>query len=374
VVDVVSLSFTDKERGVAGKAIDIRLQGDNLDLLKKASLDLQDYLKGFKGVIEVHDDIRPGKPEISIHLKQQAGVLEIDSARVSSEVRAALQGTTGLEVQASRETQAVTVRLADADRNELSDLKFLLIRNKLGHLVPLASVADLTMTRGLSRVNRVNGVRTVTIQGKLNTRFVNAAELMQRVKNEFIPQLKQKYPGVKPAFQGQGKETSDTSNSLMLNLTIGFFGVFIILSFQFRSYIEPFAVMLAIPMGVVGAFWGHLALGLELSIPSLVGIATLAGIVVNDNILLVTFIKNRLQANIPVNEAVQMAAVDRFRAILLTSLTTIAGLLPLLTETSTQAQLLIPIVASLVFGLASATLFSILMVPAFFQILDDWKN
>jgi len=161
---------------------------------------------------------------------------------------------------------------------------------------------------------------------------------------------------------------------LMLNLTIGFFGVFVILSFQFRSYIEPFAVMLAISMGVVGAFWGHLALGLELSIPSLVGIATLAGIVVNDNILLVTFIKNRLQANIPVSEAVQMAAVDRFRAILLTSLTTIAGLLPLLTETSTQAQLLMPIVASLVFGLASATLFSILMVPAFFKILDDWRN
>ncbi|MCK4710447.1 MAG: efflux RND transporter permease subunit, partial [Gammaproteobacteria bacterium] len=279
VGDVINLSFTDKERGVAGKAIDIRLQGSNLELLKKASIDLQTYLKGFKGVIEVYDDIRPGKPEISIHLKQQAGVLGINSTQVSSEVRAALQGTTGLEVQAFRETQAVTVRLSDQDRKWLNDLQFLQIRNKSGHLVPLSSVADLTMTRGVSRVHRVNGQRTATIQGKLNTRLVNASELMQRVKKEYMPKLKEKFPGVKPAFQGQGKETADTSNSLVMNLTIGIFGVFVILSFQFRSYIQPLAVMLAMPMGAIGVFWGHIALGLELSIPSLVGMATLAGIV-----------------------------------------------------------------------------------------------
>lgn len=372
VGDVINLSFTDKERGIAGKAIDIRLQGSNLDMLKKASLDLQAYLRGFKGVVEVYDDIRPGKPEISIHLKKQAGVLGINSSQVSSEVRAALQGTTGLEVQASKETQAVTVRLSDQDRKNLTDLQFLQIRNKSGDLVPLTSVADLTMTRGLSRVHRVNGQRTATVQGKLNTRQVNASELMQRVKKKYLPKLREKYPGVKPAFQGQGKETSDTSNSLMMNLLIGLFGVFVILSFQFRSYIQPLAVMLAIPMSAIGVFWGHLALGLELSIPSLVGMATLAGIVVNDNILLVTFIKERLKEGITIVEAVQLAAHDRFRAIVITSLTTIAGLLPLLMETSTQAQLLTPIVASLVFGLAAATLFSIFLVPAFFMMLDDW--
>ena len=374
VGDVINLSFTDKERGVAGKAIDIRLQGSNLDMLKKASLDLQTYLRGFNGVIEVYDDIRPGKPEISINLKQQAGVLGINSAQVSAEVRAALQGTTGLEVQASKETQAVTVRLSDQDRKGLNDLQYLQIRNKLGDLVALSSVADLTMTRGLARVHRVNGQRTATIQGKLNTRLVNASELMQRVKKEYLPQLKQKFPGVKPVFQGQGKETADTSNSLIMDMAIGIFGVFVILSFQFRSYIQPLAVMLAMPMGAIGVFWGHLALSLELSIPSLVGMATLAGIVVNDNILLVTFIKDRLKEGIAVGEAVQLAAHDRFCAIVLTSMTTIAGLLPLLMETSTQAQLLIPIVASLVFGLSTATLFSILLVPAFFKILDDWVD
>ncbi len=374
VGDVINLSFTDKERGVAGKAIDIRLQGSNLEMLKKASLDLQGYLREFNGVIEVYDDIRPGKPEISIHLKKQAGVLGINSAQVSAEVRAALQGVTGLEVQASKETQAVTVRLSDQDRKGLNDLQFLQVRNKSGELVALSSVADLTMTRGLARVHRVNGQRTATIQGKLNTTLINASELMRRVKNEYMPELKQKFPGVKPSFQGQGKETADTASSLIIDIAIGILGVFVILSFQFRSYIQPLAVMLAMPMGAIGVIWGHLALGLELSIPSLVGMATLAGIVVNDNILLVTFIKERLREGVAIGEAVQFAAQDRFRAIVLTSMTTIVGLLPLLMETSTQAQLLIPIVASLAFGLAAATLFSILLVPAFFKILDDWVD
>jgi multidrug efflux pump subunit AcrB len=373
VGDIINLSFTDKERGVAGKAVDIRLQSENLDMLKKASLDLQTYLRQFKGVIDVYDDLRPGKPEISIHLKEQAGVLGITSQQLATEIRSAFHGATGLEVQQQRETQSVTVRLSDRDRMEFNDLQYINIRNKFGNLIPLSSVAELKLTRGQSRLHRVNGMRTVTIQGKLNTSIVNASELMKRVKNEFMPQLKKKYRGVKPAFQGQGKESADTAGSLVINLMIGIFGVFVILSYQFRSYVEPVAVMLAIPMGAIGVFWGHLALGLELSIPSLVGMATLAGIVVNDNILLVAFIKERLKEKMPIKEAVVMAARDRFRAIFLTTLTTIAGLLPLLTETSTQAQLLIPIVASLVFGLFAATFISILLVPAFFMIIDEWR-
>jgi len=241
-----------------------------------------------------------------------------------------------------------------------------------GQLIPLAEVATLTQSRGLSRVHRVNGQRTITIQGKLNTDIINAAELMNKIKKQYLPKLKEKFKGVKPVFQGQGKETSNTSNSLVSNLTIGIFGVFIILSFQFKSYIQPIAVMLAMPMGAIGVFWGHIALGLDLSIPSLVGLATLIGIVVNDNILLVAFIKQQLKQQIDIKDAVQHAAKDRFRAIVLTSLTTIAGLLPLLMETSTQAQLLIPIVASLVFGLFTATLLSILLVPSFFIIMNDW--
>lgn len=161
---VINISFTDKERGVAGKAIDIRLQSEDLALLKKASLDLQRYILSFKGVIEVSDDMRPGKPEISIKLKPQANTLGITSKHVSSEIRAALHGNSGLEVQVGKQTQSVVVRLTDNDRNEFNDLQYLNIRNKFGDLVPLSSVATLTQTRGLSRVNRVNGQRTITVK------------------------------------------------------------------------------------------------------------------------------------------------------------------------------------------------------------------
>ncbi len=217
----------------------------------------------------------------------------------------------------------------------------------------------------------MNGQRTVTVQGTLDTNVANAREIMTALKKEFVPLLKEKYPGIRLVSQGQDKETADTGNSLQTNLLIGLVGIFLVLTFQFRDYAQPFAVLLAIPMGLIGVVWGHLALGLDLSMPSLVGFATLAGVVVNDNILLVGFAKARLREGDTVAEAMQQAARERFRPIVLTSLTTIAGLLPLLMETSTQAQLLIPLVASIAFGLLTATVMSLFLVPAFFVVLDD---
>ena len=226
-------------------------------------------------------------------------------------------------------------------------------------------------TRGFARIHRVNGQRTVTVQGAIDTKVANAREIMGALKRDFVPQLKRDYPGIRLSSQGQDKDSADTGNSLSTNLLIGLIGVFLILAFQFRDYVQPFAVILAIPMGLIGVVWGHIAMGLDLTMPSLIAFATLAGVVVNDNILLVTFIRERLEEGVGVVEAGQLAARDRFRPIVLTSLTTIAGLLPLLLETSTQAQLLIPLVASLAFGLFTATLASLFLVPAFFVVLDD---
>ena len=277
-----------------------------------------------------------------------------------------------MEVLRKHKAYDVAVRLHTSDRDELNDLRYLRVRSDSGELIPLSAIATLEHERDFARIHRVDGRRTVTIQGKIDTKVVNAQELMAITKQEFLPQLKKDYPDVKPSFQGQGKESAETGNSLLINILVGLFGVYVILSFQFRSYLQPIAVMLAIPMGFIGVIWGHMAMGLQLSMVSLVGFATLAGIVVNDSILLVAFIKQRMADGVEVMEAAKMGARDRFRAIVLTTLTTIAGLLPLLLETSTQAQLLIPMVASLVFGLFAATLLSVLLIPAFFVILDDW--
>ncbi len=369
--DVLALKFTDKERGVAGKAIDIRLHGNQAEMLKKASLELQHWLRGFEGVLDLSDDFRPGKPEYQIQLREGANTLDVNAQSIASEVRAALHGVTQLDVIKGQNIYDVTVRLSPEDRNSLEDLKALTIRLPDGRGIVLSNVADILQVRGYARFHRVNGQRTVTVQGTLDTEIVNAKEIMSITKKQFLPKLKQKYPQLRFSFVGQGKQNALTAASLQRNVMIGLFGVFLILSFQFRSYLQPIAVMLAIPLGLIGVVWGHLLLDIELSMPSLVGLATLMGIIVNDSILLVTFIKNNWQTDMTISEAVKQAAHDRFRAIFLTSLTTIAGLLPLLLETSTQAQLLIPIVASLTFGLFTATVFSLFLIPCCFVIFED---
>ena len=369
--DVIALKFTDKERGVAGKAIDIRLHSTQTALLEKGSQELQQWLRGFKGVLDLSDDFRPGKPEYKIQLREGADTLGINAQSISREVRAAIHGVTKLDVVKGTNTYDVTVRLLDKDRNSLEDIKALTIRLPDGKRIALSSVADIEQVRGHARLHRINGIRTVTVQGTLDTKVANAKEIMGMTKKMFLPKLKKKYPQLSFSFAGQNSANAVTMASLQRNVLIGLFGVFLILSFQFRSYLQPIAVMLAIPLGLIGVVWGHLLLGLELSMPSLVGLATLMGIVVNDSILLVTFIKNHWRNNMTITAAVKQAAHDRFRAIFLTSLTTIVGLVPLLLETSTQAQLLIPIVASLTFGLLSATVLSLFLIPSCFVIFED---
>ena len=351
VPDVVALKFADKERGIAGKAVDLRIQGNNLDLLKKVSLDLQTVLGTLKGVVDFSDDLRPGKPEFRVSLKETAGVFGVTAKMIADELRAALYGNTSLQVLRNRETYDVTIRLTGNDRNSLEDLRYLKIRNSNGNLIPLTAVARIEEGRGFARIHRIDGQRTVTIQASLDTQVANAREIMGLLKKKVLPKLKEKYPGVRFVSQGQDKETATTGSSLQTNLLIGIIGIYLILVFQFRSYLQPISVMLAIPTGLIGVVWGHIFMGLDLTMPSLVGFATLAGIVVNDNILLVNFIKDRMSEGMNAVEAGRQAARDRFRPIMLTSLTTLAGLLPLLSETSTQAQLLIPLVASIAFGL-----------------------
>jgi len=366
VPGVLQLKFTDRERGVAGKAIEVRLQGQSLEALKAASLDLQQWLKGFKGVTHISDDLRSGKPEYRVSLKPGAHALGVQASTVAAELRAALNGKSGISVQGKWNSMDVLVKLDPNNRQWLEDLYRLPIKTRNGSAVALGSVAQIEEDRGFARIHRVNGKRTVTVSGSIDTRLANSRDIMNMSKKKFFPEFKKRHPKVKLALKGQASETEATGNSLATNLLIGLAGMYLILSLQFRSWFTPLAVMLAIPMALIGVIGGHLLLSLPLTMPSLVGLATLAGIVVNNNILLVNFIRQALANGSSLLDAVSLAAHSRFRAILLTSLTTVAGLLPMLLETSTQAQLLIPMVASLVFGLSSATLLSLFLVPALF--------
>ncbi len=368
--DTLALRFTDKERGVAGKAIDIRLMGQNYAQLEPAAQALRDWLAGFQGVLDVSSDLRPGKEEYRLKLRDQALALGIGAKELAAEVRGAVHGTTALRIEQGSEELDVVLRLAQDDLRTLDDLRSLPLRSSDGRLLPLSAVAELQPLQGYAALQRINGLRTVTVSGSIDPTVINARELMALAKRDLLPGLKARYPGVKFGMVGQGKESADTGSSLLHNLTLGLIGVFMILSLQFRSYLQPLAVLLAIPTSLVGVMWGHWALGLELSMPSLVGLATLVGVVVNDSILLVASTREQ-RRTLAMPEAALAAARERFRAVLLTSLTTIVGLLPLLLEQSTQAQFLIPLVASLAFGLLSATLLSLFLVPACFVIFEE---
>jgi len=203
-------------------------------------------------------------------------------------------------------------------------------------------------------------------------RKANAAALLARLKRDFLPGLREKHSQLRFEFEGQAKEAATTQQSMMWAMLVGMLGVFAILCFQFRSYLEPLTVMMAIPMALIGVIWGHWIMGIDFSMPSMLGYASLAGVVVNDSILLVLFLKAERDAGRDVLQACGLASRQRFRAILLTSLTTIAGLLPLLAERSLQAQVLIPLAISIAFGLMTSTVLVLAVIPCMYAILDDF--
>ena len=374
IPDVISLVFTDKERGIAGIGIDIRILGDDLTKQKEVSWKLQEWLKNFDGVFNLSDDLHYGRSEYSVRLKESAGVMGINASQVANTLRSALKGGTNLNVQQNGDAIDVVVRLDLQDQNaSIQDLQNLAITASNGQLVPLSSVATFQKNKIFSRIQRVNGVNIITVKGNVNSSVANAYEIMQKFYKEFVPTVKKNYPNVSFKSQGQDKESADTGGSIVQFFVMGLIGIYLILAFLFKSYAQPIAGILAIPMGWVGVVWGHVFMGLDLTIPSLVGFATLAGIVVNDNILLVNFIKQNVEKGAEFIDACTLAVKDRFRAIFITSLTTLAGLLPLLMESSTQAQFLIPLVASIVFGLMATTLFAPIIVPTVLIIIKDMK-
>jgi len=372
IPDVISLNFKEPQAGPAGIAIEIRLKGRDLKQLKAASLELQEWLQQYQGVINLADDLRPGKPEIRLNLKAGSLAFGLDAKTIANQLRAAFYGITADEIETETESYEISVALTDLSHNTLDDLQSFRIVTTKGDQVPLSTVADIEMGQGYARIQRIQGVRTVTITADMDTELGNANLILAATQRDFLPELQQRYPEVSFILEGQAAESSKTSGSMVRGFMIGLVGIFILLSFQFRSYIEPAAVMLTIPLAMIGVIWGHLLMGLELSMPSIMGAVSLAGIVVNDSILLVEFLKLRAREGISIPEAAKIASRERFRAILLTSLTTVAGLTPLLMETSLQAQILIPLASSIVFGLLMATILVLFVVPALFSIFSDF--
>lgn len=368
---IIALNIQEPGFGPAGVPIEIRLQGSDLDQLKQAARHLGHEIAGYTGTFNVLDDLRPGKPQRTLKLKESALALGLNARDVASQVRTGLLGDIVDTVQIGDQHIEILVRQSSAERTTRAFLEDTVITARNGQMIPLREVAEITDERQWAQVTRINGQRTVTVSADVNGQKTNADAIVTDLQEQVFPKLREQWPDITLQVEGQTARSRETGQSIARGLLIGLLGIFLILSFQFRNYLEPIIVMLAIPVAFMGAVWGHLLMGYNLSMPSLIGAASLAGIVVNNAILLVQFIKAYREQGMSAGEAAGAASRARFRAILITTSTTVAGLLPLLAETSTQAMAVIPLVISVVFGLLVSTVVILVALPALYAILED---
>ncbi|OQK18405.1 acriflavin resistance protein [Methyloprofundus sedimenti] len=369
--DVLSIQYKEPKLGPAGRAIHIRLSGQDMDELSRASWEVQNWLRGYNGVSNLLDDLRPGKPKYSISLKPGALATGIDSRSIAAQLRSAYLDVKISEIYKGREAYEIIARLGNQQGNELRDFDNFTVFSKTGKEIPLSSVAIITEEREFSRIGHINHQRTVNIYGDVDAGIANTSEVVASLQNNFLNTLQERYPDITFTLKGEVENGTETKFSILSGFGLGSFGVFLLLSLQFRNFREPLIVMINIPLALIGTIWGHLIMGLDFTLPSMIGFVSLTGIVVNDSILLVEFVKYRVEEGMVLHDAARQAVVDRFRAIFLTSVTTIAGMTPLLFETSSQALILVPLVTSIVFGMLTSTVLIMLVLPAMYAIMED---
>ncbi|MGD9136929.1 MAG: efflux RND transporter permease subunit, partial [Desulfobacterales bacterium] len=368
------LTFATLEGGPAGNPIEVQLSGQNFDQLKQAAAELEMELATYPGTFDISNNFKPGKQEKKIRIKEGSRSIGVTMRDLARQIRQAFYGEEALRIQRDRNDVKVMVRYADKERHSLAGIEDMRIRTQDGREIPIEEVADITPGRAYSVINRVDRKRTITVLSDIDAAIANASVITNDLATNFLPALAERYPGIVYDFEGQAKRTSESLDSIKSGYLLAMMGIFLLLASQFRSYIQPVIIMMAIPFGLIGAILGHLVMGMEFTIVSIFGIVALSGIVVNDSLILIDFINRALRSGVDISQAVIESGKARFRPVLLTSVTTIAGLFPLLLERSFQAQFLIPMAVSICFGLLIATVLTLLYVPALYLVITDVKN
>jgi HAE1 family hydrophobic/amphiphilic exporter-1 len=366
----ISLTYSEPSIGPGGREIELRFTGLPLEELAEASQAAVHELESYQGVSNVTADVRKGRRRLELRQSPGALAAGLDGSSLSSQLRTAFQGTEAYQFQLDGITHEVEVRLSDAGRKTES-LDLFQARLQGGELAPLEPFVEQTMGQDWSRIASVDGELAITVAGDADERIVTGGAVISDFQEKGLVRLKELYPGLKMTVAGRAEDGAKTGSSMARAGILGLFGVFFLLSYQFRSYFEPLVVMTAIPFSLVGVIWGHFFFGLPISLPSVMGFLSLGGVVVNDSILLIIYLKGQLAKGVPIDEAIKMSSKRRFLPIFLTSITTIAGLLPLLFEKSLQAQILIPLANAVCFGLLAATVLIVLVVPCLYRICWD---
>ncbi|MDT0594375.1 efflux RND transporter permease subunit [Glaciecola petra] len=357
-----------------GSDLSFEFSSNNIQPLKNVTKELKSYLEGYNGVTEVNDSFSGGSDEIQLEVKPQAEALGISLSQLAQQVRYGFYGAEAQRIQREDEEVKVMVRYPKEDRNSIGNLENMRVRAPNGDDVPFNQVADVRMSEGYASIIRVDGSRSITVNGKVNKDIVDPGEVASTIMKDVIPEMLERYPEVTFKLQGISKEQSEATFSLAQGFLFALFMIFALMAIPLKSYSQPLIIMSVIPFGLVGAVIGHLIMGEAISVLSICGIIALAGVVVNDSLIMVDFVNRARKEGYALLDAVYQAGTQRFRAIILTSLTTFMGLLPILFEKSLQAQIVIPMAISLAFGILFATIITLLLVPSLYLILDDIKN
>ncbi len=373
IVGVETLTFTSNLIHL-GANIDVQLAHEDFAVLDEAAERLKGIIATYPGTGDITDNYTLGKREVKVRLKAEARTLGVTEENLGRQLRGAFYGSEALRLQRGRNEVKVLVRYPEESRQRFWDLENMRIRVPGGGEIPLDRAATLVESRGFSKINRSDRKRVINVTATVDSHTANAEEVVAEIKLAALPKLMADYPGLSYDMEGEDKNRRESMESMFKGFKLVLIVIFALLAIPFRSYSQPLLVMVAIPFGIVGAILGHFIMGYDLSILSMFGIVALTGVVVNDSLLLIDFTNRVRRKGKSSLDAIMEAGQRRFRPILLTSLTTFFGLMPMILETSVQAQFLVPMAISLAFGILFATGITLLLVPSLYLILEDGRE
>ncbi|WP_419206512.1 efflux RND transporter permease subunit [Photobacterium leiognathi] len=373
LVGVKNITF---EASIGRKQSDVQfsLKGDDLAQLAQASKAMQQLLYQYDGTLNIKDDLSSPTPEVKLQLTKAGEALGLSLASLASQVRHAFYGYEVQRVLRNNEEVKVMVRYPQQERSTIGYLESMKVILPNGRFVPFTEVAKANIESSYTSINRVDRKRSVIVSANVDKSQTSPSDIYNDILENKLDQLRQAFPNVKFALDGRAKDEKNTKGSLIRDSILALITIFALMAIPLRSYSQPLIIMSVIPFGIIGAIAGHYLAGLTLNLLSVFGILALAGVVVNDSLVLVSFINRALKQGVPLEQAVVNAGCSRFRAIVLTSLTTFFGLAPILLEDSLQAQIVIPMATSLAFGILFATVVTLLLVPSLYLILADIKR
>jgi len=374
VYDAVEFRISRLQLGPTDRPIEIRLLGSNLDDMASASQEIQDKLSEFEGTTNVGDDLLAGKRELRVTLKPSVRTLGLTLEDVAKQLRHGFFGGEAVKLRRGREEVTVRVRYPEDERRSLLDLENMRVTTLHGEQVPFLEVANLQWGRGYAMIMHQAYRRRVRVLADVDDRVANAEQIMQTLEAGFLDKVVAKYNDLMWQFGGDRERMAESMSSLTMGFKMALIVIYAILAGMLRSYVQPVVILAAVPLGFVGAVLGHTILGMDLTLMSMFGLVALSGVVVNDSLVLVDVINVGIREGKGVMEAVLEAGERRFRAVVLTSVTTIAGLAPILLEQSSQAQTVKPMAVSLTFGLLASTVLTLFVVPSLFLITNDVRR